>query len=271
MGFVEAHKDSWSAGGMGTFVLTGTALVAKNPEKFGVTLIDTKDADIVRTVGFQTHAAGERHVLSAEEGDDSFDDTRGIFPAARGRPWAGSIDALHSMIYYDEHGRTAFKDHARRTSPTPSSPADGDSGDGFDILEAPIAVNGRLAESDFAIDGIFVARGRLRGNVLHLQESAIEPTYQQFQTWQRGQTPMDRDETVSYWIVQDGRCLRIADSVYRLLLAASGTSRPVGALLEDFAPASRQRLSEHLRSLERLGCIRRRTAEVVSVLARISA
>jgi hypothetical protein len=99
--FVELNKDYWSAGGVGKFVLTGTALVAKNPEKFGITLLPTQGADIVRSLGFQLNEEGQRQMLSAEDGDDSFDDTNGMFPNVLRRPWAGSTDSLHSMIYYD--------------------------------------------------------------------------------------------------------------------------------------------------------------------------
>src|SRR5205085_2968416 len=36
--FITENEPYWSTGGLGTFLLTGTSMIAKNPEKFGVTV-----------------------------------------------------------------------------------------------------------------------------------------------------------------------------------------------------------------------------------------
>jgi hypothetical protein len=61
------------------------------------------------SLGYQSNVEGERRMLSAEEGDESFDETGGLFPQVPPRPWAGGTDSLHSMIYYQKFGRSFFK------------------------------------------------------------------------------------------------------------------------------------------------------------------
>jgi hypothetical protein len=250
VGFVELHKDHWSAGGIGKFVLTGTALVAKNPEKFGITLIPTRDADIVRSVGYQVNEAGERQVLSAEEGDDSFDDTNGVFPSLLRRPWAGSTDSLHTMIYYNEYGRTFFKEHG----------ANGATPNGEEDLSGSVIVKGRLAESDLDIASIFQGRAKLREYIARLRQQAVEPTYTQFQRWQQSMPSAGHAEKKSYWIIQNGKCMQIADLVYSLLAQSGPRQCSLAQALEGFNPSLRERLLEHLRLLQKKGYIAARKA-----------
>jgi anaerobic magnesium-protoporphyrin IX monomethyl ester cyclase len=249
--FVESHKEHWSAGGIGKFVLTGTALVAKNPEKFGLTLVEMQGADIARALGYQMNAAGEREMLSAEEGDDSFDDTGGIFPPMRGRPWAGSIDSLHTMIFYARCGREVFKHHDARHAAHAALERGAP-----DWLDGPVAVDGRLAASEFPIGAIFSSRRALVDYLKSLRQAAREPTYQQFLRWQDTRAPLARDDTPSYWVIRDEKCFRIPGAVHTLLQEALATQRPLSAVLEGFAPTSRQRLLEELRLLARKGYLR---------------
>ena len=84
--FIESNKEYWSTGGIGTFVLTGTAIVARNPGKFGIVLMETPNVDIARTVAYRLEENSNRKELLMEEYDGSFDDHAGIFPAVLGRP-----------------------------------------------------------------------------------------------------------------------------------------------------------------------------------------
>jgi anaerobic magnesium-protoporphyrin IX monomethyl ester cyclase len=250
VGFVEQHKDHWSAGGIGKFVLTGTALVAKNPSKFGITLVQPQDVDIVRSLGFQLNEEGERQMLSMEEGDDSFDDTNGLFPSVLRRPWAGSTDSLHSMIYYNAYGKTFFKEHCRNDAIPRNQPASAS-----EDLFGPLVLHGRLAESDFNINSIFQSRAQLREHIAKLRKSAVEPTYPQFQKLRHSLPTVNRTEKKSYWIIQNGKCLEIADLVYSVLTRAVTQRCSLAQLLEGFNPSLRERLLEHLRLLEKKGYI----------------
>jgi anaerobic magnesium-protoporphyrin IX monomethyl ester cyclase len=87
--FIEKYKDYWSTGGMGTFLLTGTSMIAKNPERFGIKVIETQDADITRAIAYRVESETGHRLLLAEDSDESFNADGGAFPPALGRPWAG--------------------------------------------------------------------------------------------------------------------------------------------------------------------------------------
>ncbi|HEV2963992.1 MAG TPA: radical SAM protein [Candidatus Angelobacter sp.] len=241
VGFVELHKDSWSGGGIGKFVLTGTALVAKNPQKFGVNLIEPQKADIVRVLGYEMTEEGKRQMLSAEEGDDSFDESGGLFPSALGRPWAGGTDTIHSMIYYETYGRNFFKDHSLKKPAQNSSQRDKD-----EILASPVLLRGRLAQADFDISKIVEGRGQLLDYLKKLNQAAIESTWQDFAKWQQSIPEVIRQEKRSCWIIQDNKCLRIPELVYAVLQQAADAALPVQALLSEFSSSVQERLMEHL-------------------------
>ena len=107
--FVRDHADYWSAGGLGQFLLTGTSIIARNPEQFGITIIETKDADIARAITYTGGEGSDKKSSLTEDADASFDDSAAEFPSILGRPWAGGTDTLHSMIYYETYGRNCFK------------------------------------------------------------------------------------------------------------------------------------------------------------------
>ena len=48
--FVSENDEYWSTGGLGTFLLTGTSMIAKNPSRFGITVVETQDCDVSRAV-----------------------------------------------------------------------------------------------------------------------------------------------------------------------------------------------------------------------------
>lgn len=98
--FLVENRDLWTFGGLGTFVLTPGAIVAKEPERFGVSNIRPKEgADIVRYVdydepisqGAQDAVAGAKQSLEED-----------YYP----RPWLGSTDTPHSFFYHDRFGPT---------------------------------------------------------------------------------------------------------------------------------------------------------------------
>jgi anaerobic magnesium-protoporphyrin IX monomethyl ester cyclase len=250
VGFVQLHKDSWSTGGIGKFVLTGTALVAKNPEKFGISLLEPRDADIVRSLGYQSNVEGERRMLSAEEGDESFDETGGLFPQVLPRPWAGGTDSLHSMIYYQKFGRNFFKQQPAAIPATGRTSLITE-----ETSDRIVNVEGRLAESDFEISKIFKSRDQLREHIRNLKDSAIEPTHKAYKEWQQGVAPVKRDEKKSFWVIQNAKRLRIAELVYLVLQRASERRATLRELLYAVNPVHREALLEILTSLHSKGYV----------------
>jgi anaerobic magnesium-protoporphyrin IX monomethyl ester cyclase len=242
--FVQLHQEDWSAGGIGKFVLTGTALVAKNPEKFGVSLIEPKNMDIVRVLGHQSNADGKQQIVSAEEGDASFDETGGLFPSLYPRPWAGGTDSLHSMIYYGKYGRNFFKQKSGELKQMPA-PRGSDP-----IEDCRLTINGKLAMTDFDIVKIYMTRAELKCHIEDLRKSAVEPTYQDFQKWQ-AEVPGVSSERRSYWIVRHDKRMRIPELVYDALTRAAKSGTIVRELVALVEPQFREMLLERLRSLQR--------------------
>jgi anaerobic magnesium-protoporphyrin IX monomethyl ester cyclase len=248
--FLEVNKENWSSGGLGKFVLTGTALVAKNPEKFNLTLIEPRNADIVRALAFEMNEQTELQMVSAEEGDSSFEEGGGLFPSVYGRPWAGGTDALHSLIYYDTYGRNFFKEHTLQP-PAPRLQAASTEV----ARDSCITVHGTLAECNFDVARIVGGRTEHGNHIRKIQQGAIEPTYGDFMKWQQTIPRTDRSERPSYWILQDGKCLKIDRRVYSLLQQATVTNQGIGELLASCNVDIREALLRYLLKLESKGYV----------------
>lgn len=249
--FVEEHNDHWSVGGMGTFLLTGTAIVAKNPEKFGIRLLDTQDADIARAVAFElneeTEAAlqSERTLLT-EDHDASFDSGGGIFPPVLGRPWAGGTDTLHTMIYYQRYGRRFF-----RESPPFSAPVLGPEAE---LLSSSISLQGVVKPSFFDVSQIIANRQSLSRQLCKLAKVPQEPTAREFEVWA---ATVDRlaASGSSYWAMAADKCLRLDKLVFRLLQLGGRHGLSVGDLVKSFDPTLRERILQFFLELGRRGLV----------------
>jgi hypothetical protein len=224
--------------------------VAKNPEKFNLTLIEPKNADIVRALAFEMKEKTELQMVSAEEGDSSFEESGGLFPRVYGRPWAGGTDALHSLIYYNAYGRNFFKEHGLNQ---PTSLGQSESPEA--VRESCIRVRGKLAECNFDVARIVEGREQHRRNIRKTQQEAIEPIHGGFLKWQQTMPPVERQDTTTYWVLQAGKCLKIDRRVYSLLQQAISTNCNVGELLASFNPEIREALLQYLLKLEGKGYV----------------
>jgi radical SAM family protein len=242
--FVEDNRDYWSTGGVGKFMLTGTAIIAKNPQKFGITLLETEDADVARTIGYRIDNKNE--TLLAEDGDVSFDDNRGAFPKVPDRPWAGATDTLHSMIYYDAYSRDFFK-HNNLTTQTHGHR---DLSDEV-LMECTIVVPGKIAQTQFDMDAILANRGKLSKRTKELLLLSLEPTYERFTKWQAEVEPVNSLETSSYWIILDDQCARLGKGVFKIIQMSSQQGLRLGKILETVKPQLAAILLDNLRLLER--------------------
>jgi radical SAM superfamily enzyme YgiQ (UPF0313 family) len=98
--FLLDNRDLWTFGGLGDFTLTAGAIVAKQPDRFGVTdVAPLPGADISWTLGYTepvSQAAREEVALAKVRSglaDDRYE-----------RPWVGATDSPHSYFYYDRYG-----------------------------------------------------------------------------------------------------------------------------------------------------------------------
>lgn len=248
--FVELNKDYWSTGGMGTFLLTGTAIIAKKPEKFGIKLLETQDVDVARAIAFRVDTETDREVLLTEDSDVSFDKNGGIFPQVLGRPWAGGTDTLHSMVYYDTYGRTFFKEH----------PLDdltfSKLGTQREILHCRLSAPGKISESPFDISRIISNREYFLKNVNELLKVPIEPTYSSFNRWQSDIEPVSDDGGVrSYWITARDKCVKLEKLVYRILSLVVEQQLTLNDVLSSFKPDLAERLLEYIKGLASMGLL----------------
>lgn len=244
--FVEDNRDYWSAGGVGNFMLTGTSIIAKNPQKFGISLLATEDADIARTIGYQVETKKGREIMLAEDGDVSFDDNRGSFPKVPDRPWAGATDTLHSIIYYDAYERDFFK-HNNLTTPANGRHEMSDE----DLMGCTISIPGKIEETWFDVDAILANRVKLGKRTKELLLLSLEPTYARFNKWQAGVEAVERAKSSSHWLIKDDQYARLATGVYKIIQLSSQQGLTLGKILAAVDRDLAAPLLNNLKLLER--------------------
>jgi radical SAM family protein len=246
--FIERNKGYWSTGGMGTFLLTGTAMIAKDPEKFGITLVETKDADITRALAYRVDQEAERKVLLTEDSDASFDDSGGAFPPVLGRPWAGGTDTLHSMIYYDAYGRLFFKEH-----PVDEQDLDQEQ---LSPAECAVYIPGKLEESAFDVSQVLRNRQLYTDHITELLQTPIEPTYANYHIWQAQVPPVPSGGDVkSYWVVTADRCAKLDKLVFRVLSLSADKRLTLNEVMASLKPELKEKLLNYFEELEEQGLL----------------
>jgi anaerobic magnesium-protoporphyrin IX monomethyl ester cyclase len=246
--FVQIQKDNWSTGGIGTFVLTGTALVAKNPEKFGIRLLDTPGIDIARSIAYTEQEDGKRKVLLGDA-DESFNDTDNIFPEVVGRPWAGGTDTLHSMIFYAFYGRKFFKENVQLLKAAkPSAPAN--------ALQCRLRLKGKLLDSPFDILAITANKKKHNDYVLAMLRAPAEPTYADL-SGRLDEFPLVKNRVgqESHWIASDCKSFPVHPVLRRILIVGEEEGLTLEELFSGFGAEVRKRLLKHIDKLYQAGMI----------------
>jgi hypothetical protein len=281
--FIRANREWWSGGGLGSFLLTGTAIVARDPARFGVELLETEGADVARSIAYkltgeddgaqpgaqEEGASGPAEgwgdgttAVSTESADASFDDAGGLFPGFLGRPWAGSTDCLHTMIYYEAYDRTFFRlnDIGTESFAGPETQEE--------LLSCTVRVPGILRESPFSLGAIVEERRHFVEWLGGLARRPEEPTLPKFQRWSAERPFLPRSETPTYWVRSGERVARLDKLVYRLLKVADATQLPLRELLEVYPESLRPKLMSHLRDLGKRALLELRPPGVVAVAER---
>jgi len=247
--FIRENQPYWSAGGLGTFLLTGTSIIARNPEKFGIELIEIKDVDSPRGVAYRIiNESGQRLGLT-ETSDSSFDNNGDIFPLILGRPWAGGTDSLHTMIYYDAFGKDFFKTHPAK------DPVKVDEITDEVALDSSIVVNGELVVSTFNLGSILQNRKRFLAYVEEQLAIPAEPTYTAFNRWAENVPSEQAQENEGHWIIALTRCVKIDKLVFQALRYAAENSGKTRDLLLCAPQPIRGKLFQYLMALESKGVI----------------
>lgn len=248
--FARRNKPYWSNGGTGKFLLTGTAIVARKPQLFGITLLSNEKVDINRVVDYIVDNAEEIDAIDAEEGDASFENNGGIFPRTRPRPWAGGIDSLHSMIYYHAYGRNFFKTNELNL-PDSHPPA---SRQPF-YLDSIVLVRGRLSYAGFNLAKLAENTRRMRTALKSRpKEGASIHIYSDFV---RRDHPSAADVQADggYWIAYEGRCVRLHESVYEAILTSTKGDITFREILARVSDEMKPKVASQLEKLCEIGML----------------
>lgn len=250
--FLRDNYSNWSCGGVGQFVLTGGAAIAKNPKKFGITIMKTEGADVARSVAYREGNEGERKLLLTEDADEPKCEAHGMFPRTPGRPWAGGTDSLHSLILYSLHGKDFFKANSLPESehiPIESIP---------DPMNSRVWTQGPLVESSFDLNEIRANKTRFNRHKLELMRAAKEPTYAELLRFASNVEAVSDSELVKmqYWIGDENNSVSLHETIYELISSSADTSQALRQTLAEFHPVLRERVAQHLRKLHALGFIR---------------
>jgi radical SAM superfamily enzyme YgiQ (UPF0313 family) len=243
--FVREHDPYWSAGGIGSFVLTGTALVAKDPARFGVRLVETEDVDVRRALAYEVEQDSrdeESKSMLTEDRDASFDSGGDVFPHLFGRPWAGGTDALHSMIYYDHYGRRFFRDQIRARAGGPIPIPD-------ELLRScTLSLSGVVKDSPFDLGKILAERHQLADHLTQLSRVHCEPTRRAYRQWAEGRPRLAAEPRRAHWNMAGTKCVRL-DPLVRRLLASHPEPIALGELVALFDESLAARLLLYFKRL----------------------
>jgi radical SAM family protein len=97
--FLLENRDYWTVGGMGEFILTAGAIVARQPERFGITDVRPHpDDDIVSVLQYDDPTQSQQTKQALHQAKQKL--RRWHFQ----RPWLGGIDTPHTYFYHDRFG-----------------------------------------------------------------------------------------------------------------------------------------------------------------------
>jgi len=96
--FLRSQVNNFTILGMGNFVLTPGAIIAREPERFGIASVIDDDADIVRRLRWRDASEiarnGNENATFARAASTEF----GV--AKLPRPFVGGIDTAHTLLYF---------------------------------------------------------------------------------------------------------------------------------------------------------------------------
>ncbi len=96
--FLLENRDMWTFGGLGDFVLTPGAIVAKQPDRFGIgNLRRPPGGDISPVLLYDEPITKAAHT---EVGEAKKKLNSGHYD----RPWLGAVDTPHTFFYHDRYG-----------------------------------------------------------------------------------------------------------------------------------------------------------------------
>lgn len=103
--FLLAHQDLWTIAGIGDFVLTPGAIVAQRHRAFGIGEIRRYHGDDIARSLYWIDQEGKLRVKGDLRSPEIDALAAAVRRVAAGRPFVGSIDSTHSLLYFGRYGR----------------------------------------------------------------------------------------------------------------------------------------------------------------------
>jgi hypothetical protein len=108
-------RDSWALSGIGDYVLTPGAIVAKNPERFGISACGSYEGEDIRRWLWWKDGDGVLRYPGDQREASEVPIAAVRAPQFRGnRPFLGGIDSAHSILYFRQFGPNGLNE---RTHP----------------------------------------------------------------------------------------------------------------------------------------------------------
>lgn len=108
--FLLRHDDYWTIAGIGSFVLTGGSMIAKQPSRFGIEILPDTTSDIQRFLPWRATHEGPVRLPGQDDAPVPAHVRRQMVRVRDDRPFVGGIDSAHSILYFGRFGRRLVQD-----------------------------------------------------------------------------------------------------------------------------------------------------------------
>ncbi|MCA1662779.1 MAG: B12-binding domain-containing radical SAM protein [Myxococcales bacterium] len=142
--FLEELKHEVALYIVGEFDLTHGALVAKEPERFGIRETWQLDGDLLGTGLFYEEKRASKRAADGGKLDAALDRLSAGWRVRR-YPWAGSLSTAHTVLHYDKFGPGVFRERARLPGAQPFGARSGEAQARFDLSQVARSDDDELA------------------------------------------------------------------------------------------------------------------------------
>jgi hypothetical protein len=248
---LEGCSADWSNGGMGKFALLHGSIIAKDPGRFGVRLKTVTDSDIDAIHAFEfvegSTAAG---VVDDDDLITTEAEVKRVFPPSFPRPWAGSADTLHSMVYYHRLGTRFFREHPLPDTAQALIPENDDA-----LARSWMRLHGGLSESFFDMFLLLASREQWRRQLALLERTEQAATHARYLAVVAETPSLCRGKRPRYFLQERGKTIEVPEVLYGLVFDAVSKRLTVGEICASLTGEIAQCLVAYLRKLGNLGAI----------------
>jgi len=115
--FLRAHAPLWTTAGIGDFVLTPGAIVAKRPADFGIQEIRALDGDDIVRALYWLDGEGRMRGIGEQRTPALEALAAQVVRFKDDRPFVGGIDSNHSILYFAHYGPSLVPAEQREREP----------------------------------------------------------------------------------------------------------------------------------------------------------